>query len=107
MPNEDANAYHNQIEGAVSNGDGTWSFPCETVNSLSPLTIQTGKTTLIIPPKKLFLAPGSANFKNCLSGVSGQDYEESKENTWILGDVFLKNFYTVSVHNEMTKRRLC
>jgi hypothetical protein len=99
MPHEDANAYHSHIEDAVSNGDGTWSFPCKRVNDLSSLVLYTGHTTLTIPPEKLFLAPASTSFTNCLSGVSGQDSdeEENNQNTWILGDVFLKNFYTVSL----------
>lgn len=98
MPHEDANAYHSQIEDAIRNADGTWSFPCKNVHDLSSLVLHVGDTTLTIPPEKLFLAPVSASFTNCLSGVSGGDLdeEESKENTWILGDVFLKHFYTVS-----------
>ncbi|KAG2199995.1 hypothetical protein INT47_000345 [Mucor saturninus] len=93
MNKNDASLYHQSIPGAMSNGDGTWSFPCKNVNTLGPLTIKSGDTTLTIPADKLFLTPMSATSKNCLSGISDQEMET--ENSWILGDVFLKNFYTV------------
>ncbi|KAG1093443.1 hypothetical protein G6F42_018960 [Rhizopus arrhizus] len=93
MPVQDAAAYHSQIEGAHSNGDGTWSFPCKSVKKLGPLTIQLDNTMLSIPPEKLFLTPMSSSSKKCLSGISGQDMDE--DNSWILGDIFLKHFYTV------------
>lgn len=93
MNKNDATLYHQSIPGAASNGDGTWSFPCKNINTLSPLILKSGDTTLSIPPEKLFLTPMSAASKNCLSGISDQEMET--ENTWILGDVFLRNFYTV------------
>ncbi|GAA5814389.1 hypothetical protein MFLAVUS_007885 [Mucor flavus] len=94
MNKQDSTLYHSVIPGATSNGDGTWSFPCKSVNNLDPLLIQMGETTLTIPTDKLFLTPISSTSTNCLSGVSNQEMEH--ENTWILGDVFMRNFYTVS-----------
>lgn len=94
MNKQDATLYHQSIPGAASNGDGTWSFPCKNVNTLGPLTIKSGDTTLSIPPEKLFLTPMTTASKNCLSGISEQEIESGNDH-WILGDVFLKNFYTV------------
>lgn len=102
MNKNDATLYHQSIPGATSNGDGTWSFPCKNVNSLGPLTIQSGDTTLIIPADKLFLTPMSVGSKNCLSGISDQEMET--ENSWILGDVFLKNFYTVCLKRKRERK---
>ncbi|KAI8979922.1 aspartic peptidase domain-containing protein [Pilobolus umbonatus] len=93
MSMDDAEVYHEQIESAVNNGDGTWSFLCQEARHLSSLKIYTGDIELVIPPEKLFLAPTSSTSKRCLSGVSGQG--TYGDDTWILGDIFLRNFYTV------------
>ncbi|RCI06336.1 hypothetical protein CU098_002717, partial [Rhizopus stolonifer] len=93
MPQKDAKEYHKKVKGAFSNGDGTWSLPCRYVDQLQPLVIQSDNVMLTIPPEKLFMAPTSPNNIHCLSGISEQDIEET--DTWILGDVFLKSFYTV------------
>lgn len=91
MPKKDAEAYHQRIKGAFKNGDGTWSFPCKNVKSLQPLTLRTATATLYLPAETLFLTPMQTNGHTCLSGVAGQDVD-----TWVLGDVFLKQFYTVT-----------
>jgi Fe-S oxidoreductase len=95
MPAEDAELYHSQIPGAIDNGDGTWHVPCHVMNGLGPLTITTKDIILTIPSKKLFLAPLHAGGTLCLSGISGQSFKD-EDDTWVLGDVFLKAFYTVS-----------
>lgn len=91
MPKKDAEAYHQRIKGAFKNGDGTWSFPCKNVKSLQPLTLRTTTATLYLPAETLFLTPMQTNGQTCLSGVAGQNVD-----TWVLGDVFLKQFYTVT-----------
>lgn len=94
MSESDARLYHQHIPEATSNGDGTWSFPCKNIKDLKPLTIQAGDAFLSIPPEKLFLTPMVSTSKYCLSGISGQGMANS-EDTWVLGDVFLRHFYTV------------
>ncbi|KAI9247534.1 aspartic peptidase domain-containing protein [Sporodiniella umbellata] len=90
MPKRDADMLHQVIPDAMKNGDGTWSFPCDSIASMPPLTIQTQQGTFVLPASALFLAPINPSSKLCLSGVSGQNVQ-----SWVLGDVFLKHFYTV------------
>ncbi|RCH78543.1 hypothetical protein CU098_001855, partial [Rhizopus stolonifer] len=89
MPKRDAEMYHQGIMGAMKNGDGTWSFPCKNVPFLQPLVLNTEQGPLILPARALFLTPIHSTSRMCLSGVSGQNVQ-----SWILGDVFLKHFYT-------------
>lgn len=93
MPKDDAELYHKLIPGAATNGDGTWSFPCQNIKATPAFVLHTGNISLTLPAESLFLAPMFPTSKMCLSGVSGQDVE-----SWILGDIFLKHFYTVSHH---------
>ncbi|CAO3668846.1 unnamed protein product [Rhizopus stolonifer] len=90
MPKDDAELYHQLIPGATTNGDGTWSFPCQSIKATPEFVLHTGNISLMLPAESLFLAPMFPTSKMCLSGVSGQDVE-----SWILGDIFLKHFYTV------------
>lgn len=93
MPKKDAEIYHRRVPGAVKNGDGTWSFPCQNIQLLEPLILHTQNGPLVLPPEALFLTPMYPTSRMCLSGVSGQ-----KVQSWVLGDVFLKHFYTVNNH---------
>ncbi|KAI9304765.1 aspartic peptidase domain-containing protein, partial [Cunninghamella echinulata] len=106
---EDAQAIHGNIPGAINNGDSTWSVPCQNVNQLPPLeltlnNISAGNTTtnnttsppqiLSLPPSAYILSPLNPANPMCISGISGQKLD-NEENTWILGDTFMKHFYTV------------
>ncbi|KAI8384188.1 aspartic peptidase domain-containing protein, partial [Blakeslea trispora] len=93
MPTADAKKYHQHVKGAFPNGDGTWSIPCKNVRDIEPMTIELDGITLELAAENLFMAPTSSSSVHCLSGISEQNTNDA--DTWILGDVFLKNFYTV------------
>ncbi|KAI7876448.1 acid protease [Lichtheimia hyalospora FSU 10163] len=92
---DDAADIHSTIPGALNNGDGTWSVPCDQVDTLQPLVLGIGDDwALRIHPKDYVLQPMGHASSMCLSGISGQVLSDEHE-TWILGDVFLRQFYTV------------
>ncbi|CAO3591856.1 unnamed protein product [Absidia cylindrospora] len=94
---DDAELIHGAIAGAVNNGDSTWSIPCNDAASLPPLTFTLGggsDARISLPGTAYVLDPLHSSTTMCLSGISGQalDYDD---NAWILGDVFMKHYYTV------------
>ncbi|KAI8061049.1 aspartic peptidase domain-containing protein [Gongronella butleri] len=92
---EDAEKIHATIDGAVSNGDSTWSIPCAAADKLPTLIFQLDDgVELTLPGDRYIMSQLHPKNDMCLSGISGQalDYDEK---TWILGDVFMKHYYTV------------
>lgn len=86
MPNKDATALHSLIPGSVASGE-TFTVPCAT-NAKLEVRIS-GKLYSISPKDYVGKPSGSA----CSSTIVGhQAYGETQ---WILGDVFLKNVYSV------------
>ncbi|KAI8366764.1 aspartic peptidase domain-containing protein, partial [Radiomyces spectabilis] len=89
----DAEAIHSRIPGSKYNGDTTWSIPCDLKDTLPPLVFNIGGVDLVIPAEEYVLLPYNARSSMCLSGISGKYFDQP--DTWVLGDVFMKNFYTV------------
>ncbi|CAO3640188.1 unnamed protein product [Cunninghamella blakesleeana] len=75
-----------QAYSATDNGDGTYSISCD-ASSLSDLTLTIGGTDFVIPAADLIYQQSGSS---CIAGFgsAGLDFA-------ILGDVFLKNVYTV------------
>ncbi|KAI0032985.1 acid protease [Vararia minispora EC-137] len=81
---------YESITGAVDNGDGTWSVPCDATPQVS-LTFN--GTVFSITPEAFVLGSGSSTATQCIGGLS---YDDSIAGQfWIVGDVFLQNVYTV------------
>ncbi|KAI8384312.1 aspartic peptidase domain-containing protein [Radiomyces spectabilis] len=90
---EDAEKIHGDIPGALSNGDGTWSVPCGDIKSLPELTLTINGVNLWLTPDKYIMHSDDMMRTMCLSGIAGQTI--GRRDTWILGDVFMKQYYTV------------
>lgn len=74
--------------GATANFLGQFYFDCDVISSLPNVAFTIGTKKFLISPKSYVL-----NIKGvCLSGFAG--IELSKP-LWILGDIFLTNYYTV------------
>lgn len=81
-----ATAIHTPLTGAQSDGQGSFSIPCSTTAQIS-LTF--GGRPFFIDPRDYVGSVISGN--NCLSRITGQDIGGKL----LIGDVFLKNTYTV------------
>lgn len=88
-PQDAADAIHNAIDGAKSDGQGGYTLPCTTNTELS-FTFS-GQTFKMDSRDLLFSPSDSGNLKGtCVSAVSAGD---NKGGGWLLGASFLKNVY--------------
>jgi hypothetical protein len=91
---EDARHIHGQIKQAVANQDGSYSIPCHLKGHLPDLVLNVNGHTLSVSSDDYILVTTKADPTMCISGISGQNIK--KPGHWILGDVFMKGYYTVS-----------
>jgi hypothetical protein len=90
VPAADAQTIHNQITGAKSDGQGGFTVPCTTTDSVA-LTF--GGKAFAIDPRDIAFTPVDPNDPtgDCVSGISAGQIGGATE--WLVGDVFLKNAY--------------
>jgi cathepsin D len=88
MPPDDAKALHGRLPGSSNSGE-TFTIPCDT--SL-PIQFTFSGITYDVSPKDYVGTPDKSG-KMCKSNILG--HQSFGANTWLLGDVFLKNVYTV------------
>ncbi|KAL2257351.1 hypothetical protein VTK26DRAFT_293 [Humicola hyalothermophila] len=87
-PPEDLEALFKHVPGASSYANGEYieyKVPCDTKHSID---ITFSGVTYAISPRDWIAGSDG----NCISRIYGYTF---KENTWLLGDTFLKNVYTV------------
>jgi len=89
-PAQDAATIHQAITGAQSDGQGGFTVPCTTTDSVA-LTF--GGTSFTIDPRDLAQLPVNPQDPTgtCVSGISSGNIGGANE--WLVGDVFLKNAY--------------
>ncbi|KDR78920.1 hypothetical protein GALMADRAFT_244580 [Galerina marginata CBS 339.88] len=90
LPAADAQAIHDQIQGAKSDGQGGFTVPCTLTDSVA-LTF--GGQEFAIDPRDIAFQPVDANDPqgDCVSGITSGNIGGATE--WLVGDVFLKNAY--------------
>jgi hypothetical protein len=86
MPKSDAAKLHQAIPNSSQNGE-TFTVPCDATNKVQ---IVFGSITYNISPKDYV---GSPSGSDCASNIIGRQVFSSSQ--WLVGDVFLKNVYTV------------
>lgn len=90
MPVDDAKALHSQIPGSKSSDGSRYTVPCS-----SNFTIDlefSGKKWSI--PSEDVVASSSDDSDTCTTNIQGLTYQNQND-AWIVGDVFLKNVYSV------------
>ncbi|CAG8617860.1 8209_t:CDS:1 [Acaulospora morrowiae] len=88
IPTADATAIHAKIPGSQDIG-GEFAIPC---NTTSKVSFAFGGVSYNIDPRDLARTPIPNSQGLCLSGIASSD---ALGQTWLVGDVFLKNVYSV------------
>ncbi|RPB04184.1 acid protease [Choiromyces venosus 120613-1] len=89
LPPADALKLHAIIPGAETNGD-TFAVPCDTTSNIE---FTFGGVKYKVPPQDYVSDKINAEKNICQSLVAGRQI--LGKNMWLLGDVFLKNVYSV------------
>ncbi|KAJ2504275.1 aspartic proteinase precursor [Coemansia sp. RSA 2052] len=81
----------NKAIGAKKNFAGQYIVDCKLVPSLPPFTLQMGGKDYVLDAEDYVLNVQG----QCISGFMGMDIPEPLGPIWIIGDVFLRKFYSV------------
>ncbi|KAJ3143096.1 Vacuolar protease A [Physocladia obscura] len=96
VPNTDATAI-NSLIGAKKNAQGQWTVECSDIPNLPDISIVIGGVPHVLTGKDYVLNVGGGSLTtteagSCVSGFMGMDLPIS---IWVVGDVFLRKYYTV------------
>eukprot|EP00934_Nitzschia_sp_Nitz4_P002680 Nitzschia sp. Nitz4//scaffold234_size30613//7176//8631//NITZ4_007959-RA/size30613-augustus-gene-0.25-mRNA-1//1//CDS//3329543404//2670//frame0 len=85
------------IAGAKPNIVGEYTIDCNLVDQIPDITFTIGGKEYTVPGNKIVIQSG----KTCLFAFMGMDFPEPGPQ-WILGDVFMREFYTVFNYVDQT-----
>ncbi|KAI9106252.1 aspartic peptidase domain-containing protein [Phlyctochytrium arcticum] len=90
LPSAEADAINTRI-GAKKNFNGQYTIDCAQVPNLPSLMLKFGDREFILEGKDYILQVSGS----CVSGFMGLDIPAPAGPLWIVGDVFLRKYYTV------------
>ncbi|KAL1408679.1 hypothetical protein Q8F55_005492 [Vanrija albida] len=95
-PQDIVENFYAKVPGAEPrpNWDGFWWFPCESVYNLS-VALHFGGTAYPINPMDMIYATGDGTCTGGIVSSSSQSQISGGRIQWVIGDVFLKNVYSV------------
>ncbi|KAJ3045082.1 Vacuolar protease A [Rhizophlyctis rosea] len=94
IPTAEADAINKRI-GGKKNAQGQYTVECDTIPNLPTLTFTFGGKTFDLAAEEYILKVGGLGGEQCVSGFMGLDIPAPAGPLWIVGDVFLRRYYTV------------
>jgi len=79
----------------IPSPNGESLIDCSTINSLPIISFQLNGKVFDLTPKQYILVTSAGGVNICLSGFIELDLPPQYGNFWILGDVFIRGYYTI------------
>ncbi|NXH39968.1 CATD protein, partial [Dicaeum eximium] len=93
-PTEDVKKIQKAI-GAKPLIKGEYIIPCEKVPTLPNITVTLGGKAFVLTPQQYVIKMTAQGETICMSGFSGLDIPAPAGPLWILGDVYIRIYYSV------------
>lgn len=85
----------NTIVSQITPKLGTVASDCSNINDLPDLTFTLGGEEYVLTSADWVIKVTGNGQSECISGIQGTDFPSQLSNTVILGDVFMRKFYTL------------